>query len=369
MSQNKSKKKGAAAATPVNVTKRTIANPHVVGRYKTAAKVTEQALRTVIEACKPGAKVLDLCQLGDRTIQEGLAKEVVSTKITKGISFPTCITPNQFIAHLSPLVADDAAQWTLVEGDVIKIQLGAFVEGYPAMAGHTIVVGQTAVEGRKADVLLAAHYAAEAALRTIKPGNKNNDVTRIVQKIAEEFGTLPVEGMLSTAMEHNKVDGEKSIILNPNMNQRTSHKVEEFKENEVYQVDIIVSSGDGKARESSLRTTVFKNTGSAYKAKMQSAQNLIKEVRQSHIHFPFTLRACQDERKARLGVIECVKSGLLAPYSVYTEKEGEVVAQFQFTALVLPTGTECIIPHLFDPATAKSDKAIKDQAILDLLAA
>ena len=30
------------------------------------------------------------------------------------------------------------------------------------------------VTGRKADALLAAHYAAEAALRLVKPGNEVN---------------------------------------------------------------------------------------------------------------------------------------------------------------------------------------------------
>ena len=51
--------------------------------------------------------------------------------------------------------------------------MGAHVDGFPAVAGHTFVVGASSdkkVTGRQADVILAAHYASEAALRMVKPG-------------------------------------------------------------------------------------------------------------------------------------------------------------------------------------------------------
>ncbi len=40
---------------------------------------------------------------------------------------------------------------------------------------HTVVVGSSPsakITGRKADILLAAHYASEAALRLMKPGTE-----------------------------------------------------------------------------------------------------------------------------------------------------------------------------------------------------
>ena len=53
--------------------------------------------------------------------------------------------------------------------------LGAHIDGFCAVAAHTIVVGASAdnkVTGRKADCIMAAHLAAEAALRLIKPGSE-----------------------------------------------------------------------------------------------------------------------------------------------------------------------------------------------------
>ena len=53
------------------------------------------------------------------------------------------------------------------------------------------------VAGKKADVILAAYKTAQAALRLIKPGNTNNQVTRVIQKVCDEYKVNPVEGVLS----------------------------------------------------------------------------------------------------------------------------------------------------------------------------
>jgi methionine aminopeptidase len=58
--------------------------------------------------------------------------------------------------------------------------LGVHIDGFIAQVAHTIVVtsdGKGAAEGRKADVILAAHNALQAAIRSIAAGAKNNDVT------------------------------------------------------------------------------------------------------------------------------------------------------------------------------------------------
>lgn len=47
---------------------------------------------------------------------------------------------------------------------------------------HTVAVGGGEVTGRAADVLLAAHYASEAALRLLKPENEVNWTFHLVDK-------------------------------------------------------------------------------------------------------------------------------------------------------------------------------------------
>merc|ERR1712212_195564 len=75
----------------------------------------------------------------------------------------------------------------------------------------------------------------------------------------------------------------------------------------------------------------------------------------------------EDERKARMGVVECVTHKLVEPFQVLYEKEGEHVAQFKFTVLLMPNGPQKITGLPFDAALYKSEKSIEDQEIQTLL--
>lgn len=55
--------------------------------------------------------------------------------------------------------------------------LGCHIDGFIAVVAHSIFISgseKSKVTGRNADVLLAAHFASEAALRLLKPGNEVN---------------------------------------------------------------------------------------------------------------------------------------------------------------------------------------------------
>ena len=77
------------------------------------------------------------------------------------------------------------------------------MDGFIAVVGHTLVVGSSAehpVTGRKADVLQAGHIAGEVALRMLKPGGDSTVVADTVQKVAAEYGCVPIEGELERGL-------------------------------------------------------------------------------------------------------------------------------------------------------------------------
>ena len=121
------------------------------------------------------------------------------TSRTTGLAFPTCVSVNNCVAHYSPLASDALAEQALAKGDVVKLHVGAHIDGFAAVSAETLVVGASAAEpvtGRKADVIKAAWTAAEAAMRIVKVGNKNWAVTEAVDKIATTWDCKPVEGAL-----------------------------------------------------------------------------------------------------------------------------------------------------------------------------
>jgi len=56
----------------------------------------------------------------------------------KGIAFPTCVSANHLVGHVSPLASEDM---TLNAGDLVKIDLGVHIDGFIGQVAHTIVVG------------------------------------------------------------------------------------------------------------------------------------------------------------------------------------------------------------------------------------
>jgi methionine aminopeptidase len=75
-----------------------------------------------------------------------------------------------------------------------------------------------------------------------------------------------------------------------------------------------------------------------YSLKMKASRQVLSEINKNFPTFPFTARAL-DETKGKFGLFECLKHGLVVPYPVLSEKAGEFVAHFKFTALMMPSGT------------------------------
>ena len=107
---------------------------------------------------------------------------------------------------------------------------------------------------------------------------------------------------------------------------------------QVYAVDVLVSTGEGKNQERDAKTTVFKKTGLTYMLKMKTSREFYSQVSKSYGPMPFNIRNCEEEKKARMGVVECVKHQVLQPFNVLYEKDGTFVAQFKFTVLLMPNG-------------------------------
>lgn len=73
---------------------------------------------------------------------------------------------------------------------------------------------------------------------------QNNAVTEAIQKVAEAYDCKIVEGVLSHQMKQKVIDGSKVVLSVSNPETRVDDV--EFEENEVYAIDIVASTGDGK---------------------------------------------------------------------------------------------------------------------------
>ncbi|GER55788.1 unnamed protein product [Striga asiatica] len=273
--------------------------------------------------------------------QSGNMYKNVKKKIERGIAFPTCISVNNTVCHFSPLASDESV---LEDGDIVKIDLGCHIDGFIAVVGHTHVIQQGPVTGRAADVIAAANTAAEVALRLVRPGKKNKDVTEAIQKVAAAYDCKIVEGVLSHQMKQFVIDGNKVVLSVSSPETRVDEA--EFEENEVYSIDIVTSTGEGKPKLlDEKQTTIYKRAvDKSYHLKMKASRFIFSEISQNFPIMPFSARALE-EKRARLGLVECVNHDLLQPYPVLHEKPGDLVAHIKFTVLLMPNGSDRVTSH------------------------
>jgi len=155
-------------------------------------------------------------------------------------------------------------------------------------------IQENPVTGRRADVLQAAQAAADVALRMLKTngGHSNWDLSDTVTRSVKDFECNLVEGMLSHELRRNTLDGEKSILFNPGSDaQRRDIPTVKFEDGEAWCIDILVSTGEGKASTKETRTTIFKrNAAQQYSLKMKTSREVLSEINKRFGELGFSLR-------------------------------------------------------------------------------
>mmetsp|Transcript_38665 Transcript_38665/g.98100 ORF Transcript_38665/g.98100 Transcript_38665/m.98100 type:complete len:391 (+) Transcript_38665:76-1248(+) len=345
-----------------------LSNPDVTTKYRSAGDIVQKALQKVLEGCVVDADIATLCELGDKIMEEETGKlynkKVKDKKIEKGIAFPTCISVNEVLGHYSPFKGESKV---LKAGEIVKVDMACHIDGYIGAAAHTVVVGGDKVEDRRADVVMAAWNCAEVALRLVQVGNTNTQITEAFGKIAEDFKCKPVQGVLSHQLKKHVIDGTKAIIGIETEDQKVDEF--EFEMNEVYCIDVVMSTGEGKGKETEVRHTVYKRAPEVtYMLKTQKARQFLSEVNKRFPALPFSLRSIEDEQVARVGVSEAKRHELLEEYPVLKEKDGEFVAQFKFTVLLLPGGTKKITGLPVDDKMVVSTLSVQDEEMKKVLA-
>jgi curved DNA binding protein len=248
----------------------------------------------------------------------------------------------------------------------VKVDLAVHIDGYIASVAHTFKVGvkpspEAPISGKEADVMLACYQAADVAMGTIKPGNTSTQVAEAVGDVAKAYGVNVVMGTTMQQMKRFVINGNKAVSLR----EEPETKLEEctFEANEVYSVDVAISSGEGKPREQSVVPTVFKRAvEKSYQLKMKAARALLSVVNSRFPTLPFSLRSLEDEKQVKLGLRECLSHELLHAYPVLFERPGDIVAHCKFTVLLLPSGTTKITGVSLEAGAFTSDKELGEDA-------
>ena len=155
-----------------------IKTPETIERIRVAARLAAQALQAVGEAVAPGVTTDELDRIGHEFLLDHGAYP--STLGYRGFPKSLCTSLNEVICHGIP----DST--VLSEGDIVNIDVTAFIGGVHGDNNATFAVGEIAQED--ADLIERTREALARGIAAVKPGREVNIIGRVIEKYAARFG-------------------------------------------------------------------------------------------------------------------------------------------------------------------------------------
>lgn len=147
-------------------------------KMRKAGEITAQALQLGGASLKPGITTGEI----DCIIKQFIVSKGAKPSFLGYGGFPksACISVNEEVIHGIP------GKRVIQEGDIVSIDVGAYIGGYHGDTAFTFPVGEISPE--KAALLAATQEALTEAIAAARPGNRIGDVGYAVQSYVEARG-------------------------------------------------------------------------------------------------------------------------------------------------------------------------------------
>jgi len=157
----------------------TLKNAEQIEIMKHAGRITGEALALAGEAVREGVTTKHL----DDIIRTYIEKQGAKPSFLGYSGFPgsACISINDEIIHGIP-----SPKRRLEEGDIVKIDVGAFWHGYHGDSARTFPVGKVSKEAN--DIIEAAKASFDAGFEKVVLGNRIGDIGAAVDAKAKSLG-------------------------------------------------------------------------------------------------------------------------------------------------------------------------------------
>ncbi|AEF97215.1 type II methionyl aminopeptidase [Methanotorris igneus] len=285
----------------------------IIEAGKIVSKVREEAIKMI----KPGVKLYDVAEFVENRIKE-LGGEP---------AFPCNISINNIAAHYTPCHNDDKI---FGENDVVKLDLGAHVDGYIADTAITVDLSNSYNDLKK-----AAEDALETVIKEINPPMNVGEMGRIIEEVINSYGYKPISNLSGHVMYRYVLHSGISI---PNVKERTNDVVDV---GDLVAIEPFATDGFGMVKDGSV--------GHIYKfitskpMRLPTARTLLKKIEKEYPYLPFAERwVVKENPKFKTALKSLIMAGCVYSYPTLVERNNGMVTQAEHTVLITENGVEVV---------------------------
>ncbi len=278
-----------------------------------AGKILRTIKKELPLVVKPGVKLLEIAEFVEsRTVELGAFP-----------AFPCNISVNSDAAHFTPRRGDERV---LEEGSVVKVDIGAHVDGYIA---DTAITFDFSSENQK--LVEASEKALENAIATVKAGVDVHDIGKVIEETIKKYGLNPIYNLTGHGLKRWIAHTKPTIYNHP------AGKGVKLEEGMCIAIEPFVTNGIGKVVDRneveifSLPEKVVSNEKSHRLVRMRQAREVLIEA-MKYRTLPFAKRWLK--KAPEIAIAKLVKARLLRAYPVLAEVSGGLVAQTEHTLIV-----------------------------------
>ena len=278
-------------------------------KWQKAGKITSQVREYAKTLITPGASLLGVTELIENKIYELGAQP----------AFPVTISLNHISAHY----AADFNDKTIIENDVVKVDIGAMVDGYIGDTAFTIDLS-----GKYNDLLLASQEALTEAIKIAKAGVKLSDIGKVVQQTIEKRGFSPISNLSGHGiMRYNS-------HCSPSVPNYETNSDEVLLPGTIIAIEPFATDGKGLIKESN-HSTIFSQE---IKKPIRdlTTRRVLKEIEKFN-GLPFNYRWLGtkfSEGQVKIAIRLLMQAGILRDHPPLPEVNNGIVSQFEHTLYI-----------------------------------
>ena len=168
-------------------------NPSQIEQMKKAGRITGEALLVARDHIREGISTYEL----DSRIRKYIESCGAKPSFLGYAGFPgsACISINDEVIHGIP-----SKEKILREGDIVKVDVGAFYKGFHGDAARTIPVGKVDEESMR--LITVTRSSFFEGIKMLKPGNRIGDIGHAIDAFVVRNGYSTVKRYIGHGVGH-----------------------------------------------------------------------------------------------------------------------------------------------------------------------